>query len=301
MTYLVRIGQGREAPSMEENLTSIGPIMKAARKFRKLNQSEVAHAIGCSQSALSKMEHNLLVPSAPQWFRFSRFTSIPPETLETGIIDRHSLVKFNNQDVSLGFKIPKRFRPSKSLKIREIYPFLHALELSSPFKMKEFMESTGIEAEFFLDFDNLINFHLVEDLIRFYLTSGMGGEADLKYVVENGQNELFWDDFRNEWGQLKNVREVLNAYADRQLYYQMDFFLKVEGTDDSVNLSYFPEYHLKQLHLYFTQEMINFLNLYRKLTIESLLKKVLGKEVKVSLLQETHASPLAAKFLVQQT
>ena len=76
--------------------TSLGPIMKAARKFKKFNQADVAHAIGCSQSALSKMEHSLLTPSAPQWFLFARFTAIPPETIETGIIDRHSKVSLND-------------------------------------------------------------------------------------------------------------------------------------------------------------------------------------------------------------
>ena len=59
---------------MNEQPMTLGPLMKAARKFKKFNQSDVAQAIGCSQSALSKMEHNLLVPSAPQWFLFSRFT-----------------------------------------------------------------------------------------------------------------------------------------------------------------------------------------------------------------------------------
>ena len=102
---------------MNEASYTMGPIMKAARKFKKFNQADVAQAIGCSQSALSKMEHNLLVPSAPQWFLFSRFTSIPPESLETGFIDRHSKVKFNNDQVSLGFKIPKRYRHFRAGKI----------------------------------------------------------------------------------------------------------------------------------------------------------------------------------------
>ena len=53
---------------MTEQQYSLGTLMKAARKFKKFNQAEVADAIGCSQSALSKMEHDLLVPSAPQWF-----------------------------------------------------------------------------------------------------------------------------------------------------------------------------------------------------------------------------------------
>src|SRR5690606_41875780 len=74
---------------MAEQQYSLGTLMKAARKFKKPNQAEVAQAIGCSQSALSKMEHDLLVPSAPQWFLFARFTAIPPVALEEDIIDRN--------------------------------------------------------------------------------------------------------------------------------------------------------------------------------------------------------------------
>lgn len=108
---------------MNEQSFSIGPLMKAARKFKKFNQSDVANAIGCSQSALSKMEHNLLIPNAPQWFLFSRFTSIPPETIETGVIDRHTKVRLNNDSVSLGYKLPKRYRLNRAEKVREVFLF----------------------------------------------------------------------------------------------------------------------------------------------------------------------------------
>ena len=169
----------------QSQLFSIGPLMKAARKFKKFNQADVAQAIGCSQSALSKMEHNLLVPSAPQWFLFARFTSIPPETLETGIIDRHSKVKFNNDQVSLGFKIPKKYRHQRSEKVREIYPFLQYLEKKmTPPLNKEFMLSTGLEAEFFLDFDNLISFQLFIDTIQYFFSIGKNSPEEIKGIVD---------------------------------------------------------------------------------------------------------------------
>ncbi|HXH76171.1 MAG TPA: helix-turn-helix transcriptional regulator [Bacteriovoracaceae bacterium] len=285
---------------MNEQIYSIGPIMKAARKFKKLNQADVAQAIGCSQSALSKMEHNLLVPSAPQWFLFSRFTAIPPETLETGIIDRHLAVKFNNADVSLGFKIPKRYRQFRALKMREIYPFIQVLEKDSPDGLKEFITQTGLDPEFFLDFDNLVNFHLIADVMNYFIQHGKGNPTDIKHIVEFGQNEVYWDHCNVEWKKLQNIQQVLTEFVKEQLFFQTDFQLKVEGGGERITLSYFPEYHLKQMGTIYTQELQQFLNVYRKYTIENVLKQVLEKNVTAELVQETQgASPLGARFEVR--
>ena len=182
--------------------------MKAARKFRKLNQADVAQAIGCSQSARSKMEHNLLVPSAPQWFLFARFTSIAPESLETGVIDRHSKVKFNNDQVSLGFKIPKKYRLYRAEKVREIYPFLQYLEKNlKPPLHKQFMLSTGLDAEFFLDFDNLISFQLFLDVADYFMKLGLGSPEEIKGIVRLGQNEIYWDHLNIVWSKLESVEQ----------------------------------------------------------------------------------------------
>jgi len=284
---------------MEELETSIGPIMKAARKFKKLNQSAVAEAIGCSQSALSKMEHNLLVPSAPQWFKFTRFTAIPVESLERGIIDRHSVVKFNNQEISLGFKIPKRYRLSRSLKVREVYPILNYLEHFSPIKYKEFLDKCELDLEFFLDFDNLLNYSFMEDLIRYLVELGLNTEEHITGIIREGQTDLYWDQFKDEWQKYKTVSTLLEAFAERQAYYQMDFHIKVEGDEKKVFISYFPEYHLNQLKLNFSITEIDFLNSYRKKTLENILAHLTHLNVKVTKLQESHASPLAVRFSVE--
>lgn len=285
---------------MNEQTFSIGPLMKAARKFKKLNQADVAKAIGCSQSALSKMEHNLLIPSAPQWFLFARFTAIPPETLETGIIDRHSKVRFNDDQVSLGFKIPKKYRHFRAEKVREIYPFLTFLEKKMvPPLNKEFINSTGLESEFFLDFDNLINFQLFLDTMDYFINAGKNSRSDVKGIANFGQDDIYWNHYGIDWKKLDNVHAVLNEYALEQLFFQTDFQIKVETTGGRTTVSYFPEYHLKQFSQTVSAEAVEFLNFYRAATLENLILRVLGKEVKVELLQETHTSPLGARFEVK--
>lgn len=289
-----------ELMNENEPVISIGPLMKAARKFKKYNQAEVAHAIGCSQSALSKMEHNLLTPSAPQWFLFARFTAIPPEALERGIIDRHSRVKFNSDEVSLGFKIPKRYRTMRSEKVRELYPFLQYLEKkTSKQTYEEFMSFIGLEMEFFIDFDNLINFQLLLDAMDFFIKIGRDKPIDIEALVMVGQNDVYWNHFGIEWKNLGSIGRVLEEFSKAQIFFQTDFQLKVEEKTNKITLSYYPEYHLRSLSSGLSTKTISFLNHYRKATVEHLIQRVLGKKITVDLLPEVSTSPLGARFEVR--
>lgn len=285
---------------MNDPTLTIGPIMKAARKFKKFNQAAVAQAIGCSQSALSKMEHNLLVPSAPQWFLFSRFTSIPPETLESGIIDRHTLVKFNNTEVSMGFKIPKKYRNFRAQKVREIYPFMKFLEKhGGPEGVKEYITFTGLDPEFFLDFDNLINFQFFADTIGYIMKKDFIISNKMQEIVKLGQNEVFWNHYGVQWSKLSSAKEVLSEFVNEQLFFQTDFQVRLDQKDGKFIICYIPEYHLKQFKD-LTADFIDTLNTYRKFTLENLIQKSIGKEVKVSLLPDHSGTmTLGAKFEVE--
>lgn len=284
---------------MDEQSFSIGPLMKAARKFKKFNQADVAQAIGCSQSALSKMEHNLLIPSAPQWFLFSRFTSIPPESLELGFIDRHSKVKFNSDEVSLGFKIPKKYRHFRSEKVREIYPFLQYLEKKMiPAMNKDFIQFTGLDTEFFLDFDNLINFQLFLDTCDYFIKLGKNSASDIRGIVHFGQDKVYWDHFGIDWKKVESPLEVLQEYASKQVFFQTDFQIKIESSSNKITVSYYPEYHLKNLITPVSKEHVEFLNLYREATIETLIEHELGQKVTVNLIPEVSASQFGARFEV---
>lgn len=264
----------------EEQSYSIGPIMKAARKFKKLNQAEVAQAMGCSQSALSKMEHNLLVPSAPQWFLFSRFTAIPPENLESGIIDRQIPISASGSEQPRGFKIPKPYRHHRCQKVRELYPFLRYLEKTSrQAEAKAFIEATGIESEFFVDFDNLVNFTMISDLISHVIKLELGTLKDIQEIITLGQDHIYWDHFWSKWNKMSSPLEVLQDFAAHQLFFQADFSVHVDSDRDGITVTYKPGNHVKNLTKDINEEVVRFIHLYRKCTIEAIVTTSLGQKI----------------------
>ncbi len=267
---------------MEAVNTSLGPIMKAARKFKKLNQSEVAKAIGCSQSALSKMEHNLLIPSAPQWFLFSRFTAIPPETLESGFIDRHLAVKFNSDEVSLGFKIPRKYRNFRAEKVRELYPFMLYLKKHFPDELEAFIVESEIDPEFFLDFDNLINFQLYRNMIERFIKVGRDAPHDICEMANDGHDDTFWDAYGNDWHHLSTPDELLTQFSKKQMYFQTDFQVTLEHHHGRSVLNYRPEYHLKNTEDN-NGKITIFLNEYRKCMLENMIKRFLKLTVVIEI------------------
>jgi transcriptional regulator with XRE-family HTH domain len=281
---------------MNEQHLPIGQLMKAARKFKKFNQSDVAHAMGCSQSALSKMEHNLLMPNAPQWFLFSRYTSIPPESIETGIIDRNSTVKLNNDNVSIGFKLPKRYRSNRSMKVREIYPLYSFLKKTNKEDFELFSKSLGIDHEFFLDFDNLVNFQLFVDLVNFFIGLKKTSLRDIQEVVRFGQDNFYWDHFKLDSKQVYEAKDVLVKYAKEQVFFQVDFKIIIESDKELVFVSYVPESHLTQFLKDISPETKVWLGHYRKLSLENLIKHTLGVEIDVRSLPSLSNLPLEDRF-----
>lgn len=277
---------------------SIGPIMKAARKFKKLNQASVATAIGCSQSALSKMEHNLLVPSAPQWFLFARFTAIPPENLEHGYIDRGTKIRFNDIEVSKGYKIPKKYRSMRAEKVRELYPYIHYLDQAGH-SLDSFYDFVSLDHDFFVDFDNLINFNLYMDTIQHFVNNKLNDPVTIRSIVEIGQREIYWDHFGMNKKDSKDIKEVLLELVSEQIFFQTDFQLMVESYDDKVSISYIPEFHLKNAGKDFSPEAIEFLNLYRKYTLENLIQSQLQRVVSFEQMPEQNNSLLYARFEVK--
>lgn len=282
---------------MNEPLLTIGPLMKAARKFKKYNQSDVAQAIGCSQSALSKMEHNLLVPSAPQWFLFSRFTAIPPETIEMGVINRHSPVKLNNDNVSIGFKLPKRYRSNRSQKVREIYPLFSYLEkVIDGDEFLQFKEKLGIDLEFFVDFDNLVNFQMLVDLVNYYVELNITSPREIHELINFGHDDLYWDHFIEKWKDLDSPQNVLAEFANVQSFFQVDFKIHLEIGQNNLFLSYIPEAHVFHFLKDLRPATKNWLSLYRKLSLENLIEKTLNKKVEVRQAPPVSNSPLEDRF-----
>jgi len=281
---------------MEQNQTtpSIGHLMKAARKFKKYNQLDVAKAIGCSQSALSKMEHNLLTPSAPQWFLFSRFTAIPPESIETGFIHRNSEVVLNNEQVSLGYRLPKRYRQNRALKVREIYPLM--VYIKKKFGLDSlllFFKEAGLDNEFFLDFDNLISYQLMVDLVNYLGKQGHSHPVQIKELVDLGQNEIYWKSFFECTA--SGHQNILETFSEKQALFQKDFTVKLNLEASNPHVVYSPESHVYQFLKDLTDSTRVWLAYYRKFTIESMLEKNTGQKFEAKYLGEVN-SPLSHHF-----
>lgn len=284
---------------MNEGHLILGPLMKAARKFKRYNQAEVAKAIGCSQSALSKMEHNLLIPNAPQWFLFSRFTSIPPESLETGIIDRNLSVRLNDDKISLGYKVPKRYRVNRAQKVREIYPFLSYLEKKiDGHVFEQFMADVGIDPEFFLDFDNLINFQLIVDIVNTFMKMGRTDEAHIQEIIDFGISSVYWDYYETVWSNLESKRELLVSFCMEQSHFQGDFKLRLEEKQDHLVLTYRPEPHLYHILKDITPGLSFWINCYRKLFLIKMIKTFLKQDSEIKIPQEELGAPLEGKFYI---
>ena len=279
---------------MVKTLFPLGSVMKAARKFKHLNQAEVAKAMGCSQSALSKMEHNQLIPSAVQWFLFSRFTSIPPESLETGVIDRHIKMSLQSIPPDVLAKLPKRYRINPGEKMREVYPLLMGLQNKiDPESLTKFEESLGIDADYFLDFDNVINFQLIIDIINLFIHHHVFSDQDVKEIALKGQNPLYWDQLQFEGD---TIKKRIEHYCVDQDYFQADFVLQIKEQGDKLRFSYLPIPSLYSFLKDLTAETIAWLGTYRKYTLENMIERSSGKLARVISLPELSRSPLEQHF-----
>lgn len=276
--------------------TDLGPLMRAARKFKNLNQAEVAQAIGCSQSALSKMEHSRLLPDAHQWFLFARFTAIPPETIELGVIDRHTRVLLNDaQDL----RLPKRFRLNRAQKVKEIYPLIHYFDSINESKlMNDFFKNSKLETEFFLDFDNLVSFQLMIDLINLFIKEGISKESQIREIVLVGQDSIYWDHYFGNWMKFQSVKELLIEYIFQQPFFQSDFDISLTERDGHIIFTYLPKEHIVLNMKDVSEQTKQWLILYRKYTIENLVKFQLGIKVEAIYISAHQPLSLGCHFKI---
>ncbi len=130
----------------------IAALMRAARKKRDLTQVEVSKRLQISQSALSKIESGLLIPSAPQWFEFCQFTDISADSLLTGYMERLGSAVVESGDLNVGFKIPKAYRPYRGSKMRAMLPFLKYFHsVAGEEKVDQYFRSIKLDQDAFLD------------------------------------------------------------------------------------------------------------------------------------------------------
>lgn len=136
-------------------------VIRASRKQRSFTQKEVADRLGISQSALSKFEHGVLIPSAYQWQVFCEMVEIPALSLKSGLIER-ALPLEVGQVARVGtFNLPRKFAYNRSTMIRWFLPLLMAAKNNLGENLYfDFMKKIKIDPDYFVDLNHTIAFDL---------------------------------------------------------------------------------------------------------------------------------------------
>ena len=239
--------------------------MRAARKCVGLNQVEIAQRLGISQSALSKLENGLLVPSAPQWFDFCKISGIVADTLVTGYIERNTPALIESHNLETSFKLARRYRENRGSKARAMLPFLsyfsgHYGEEG----LEKFLHSIQVDPDLFMDLDNQINLNFCIDISKQLIRDGRLKPKDipaLAKAVNNPQNHgslnRFYDGAEGAINRLKVL--LLNAR-----YYECNFEYVIEDIKrGSIEFSVKPNRHLADFD-YRDEEIGNFFCLYKR-------------------------------------
>lgn len=267
---------------MEQQYKHIGRLMKAARRFKKENQESVSKAIGCSQSALSKLEHGTLIPSAPQWFDLCRYLHIPLTSLETGVLDRHRPIA-NVDEVSF-IKWPKRYRLYRSVKSRELYPFVSYLrQLHGDEAIEKMFDELGLDIDLAVDFDHQMNHLVLFDVIHYFIKNEICGLTNIKEVADRYASPICHGEFVKSYSKANKLKELLQLYIDDQSYYQLDLKFEFESTSETSGILVIKkEKHFDLFLKDLSSDVIDFYAIYLKSKMESFLTSFLKTPVLVN-------------------
>ncbi len=157
---------------MSKELTlKLGRLLRAVRKMKGLPQKEVCQSLNLTQGTLSKIESGILMPRINLWFDFCGYYDIDPNSYYIGVIDNFKTLKTKDVTKVGLFTIPNEIGYSSSIGVRSIASYIKLLEFNiSNDVFLDFCKDCNIDPDYFLGFDNTINynfeFKLIELLVK---------------------------------------------------------------------------------------------------------------------------------------
>ncbi|GEM_PF-1391806 len=267
---------------MEEEYKYIGRIMKAARRFKKANQESVSKAIGCSQSALSKLEHGSLVPSAPQWFVFCRHLEIPVYSIETWVIDR--LTPILPEDINPPIRWNKRYRSHRQIKSRELYPLVSYLrESRGDDAVEQMFKELDIDIDLAVDFDYQINHLVLFDVLNYFVQKSIISGENIKLIADQYAKPVVHGELYHAYQRSHSLKELLDIYLRDQQYYQADLCFEISNLSErGCSLIIKADKHLEGFLKETNPAIVSLYGQYLKLRLEALFTQLLKRKVSVT-------------------
>jgi transcriptional regulator with XRE-family HTH domain len=249
----------------------IAALMRAARKKNDLTQVEVAKRLQISQSALSKIESGLLIPSAPQWFEFCQVTHISPDSLTTGYMERLSTAVIESGDLSVGFKIPKAYRPYRGSKMRAMLPFLQYFRaVAGEEKVEQYFRSIKMDPDSFIDLDGQINLRFCLDLSRTLIQSGFLKPDDFSRMTSSVSHSETHGRLHRMYDGQTDPLVLTQVLLQNSRQYECNFQYQIEERNPKhLVFSVKPEEHLSEFQYRQDPVLGDFLCRFKKHYFES--------------------------------
>lgn len=277
--------------SEKELLKNSSKVMRAARKSLGLRQTQVCKRLGISQSALSKLENEVLIPSAPLWLAFCEIFNVPVLCLKSGFIDRelHSFLRSGSSEE--GFKVPKKYNMHKGSKVRALRPIIDFFESElGEEKLVEFLKENKLDPDFFTIYDNQINLDFFISMTSSLVTKG---KLNSKNVSKLAKYATYSKNHGNIWNKLSTTTDpiiFLDETVRNSKLYECNFKYQVEDKDkNSIHISVSPEEHLDAFSYIDHDILGNFFGVYKREYLRQVASSRTNKPVDIEELESLGA------------
>jgi transcriptional regulator with XRE-family HTH domain len=226
-----------------------GKIISSVRKSKGLTQGSIAVQLAVSQSALSKIEHGLLIPSVHQWFEFCKFTGVPVDSHLQGYVDYSRPVVKSTHTQEGAFRLPKTYAVERASTARTMLPLIKWLERNEGEKKAEaVLTEMGMDSDYFIQLDHTIGVQFGLDLIAYLQRRGIyspeGAQSIFKAVKQRGYHGSLWTGY----DQTQEPFELMALLLSRASYYEANFDYVVEAqTKKHLDFSSKPGSHFKEI------------------------------------------------------
>ena len=270
-------------PEEKKAAVKTAQIIRSARKQRGWTQIDTAKKIGISQSALSKMESGLLIPSVHQWFEFCSSAGIPADSHIQGYLDRLELIRFQDKVIQKDFKVADIYRRDAGSSARSMAPLIQSLyaHLGEP-KAHKFIKEMGVDPDYFVDLGNQINFRFFVDLFQSMKKKGIYKKSDLSEVTNQASSRKSHGVLFAGYQQVSSIESLMKTAFSKSTFYEVNFDYQLEDINPKkIAFSVTPKAHLlANKNLQFT-EAREFINEYRGGYFKHLIESLNAKQVSV--------------------
>ncbi len=244
----------------------IASLIRTARKSSGLNQCDIAKSLGMSQSALSKMEHGILMPSVYEWFEFCKITKISPESYLDGQIERLSPVNLDSKFEEGFFKIPKRYGMYRGSKVRTSLPLLAFMKTKWSIKqIEDFFKNIKLDSDYLTNSDHQINLMFFIDLLHTLIQKGALQPNDIPTLTKTASLPQTHGKLSQNYSGYESPQLLLSNLLQNAQFYELNFAYELTKNDNhSFDIFINPRDHLGELPISRKQNWGEVLCQYKK-------------------------------------